>query len=89
MSVGPLRRLSGALGLVALSPVALRLAEGAMDPVDAAVRAIATLVVVLLVGRVLGTWIGRVAASYDRPDDAVRRGPVGGGSASASRPSDD
>lgn len=70
MSPGPLRRLLGALGLVALAPIALRLVDGSMSPADAAVRAVMTLLAVVVLGRLLGTWLRQVAATYDRRDPA-------------------
>lgn len=66
MTPGPLRRLIGAVGLVVLAPIAYRLVEGSMSPVDAALRAVATLVAVVLVGRLMGSWLGQVALAYDR-----------------------
>lgn len=66
MSPGPLRRLLGALGLLALAPIALRLVEGSMAPTDAALRAVATLVAVVVVGRLFGTWLRQLARSYDQ-----------------------
>lgn len=79
MSAGPLRRLLGGLGLAALAPVAWRLADGSLDPMDAAVRAVITLLVVVVVGRLLTGWLHAVASTYDQAvvvseDDA---GPVG------------
>ncbi len=66
MSPGPLRRLLGALGLLALAPVAMRLVDGSISPIDAAMRAIATLVVVVIIGRLFGVWLRQVAYSYDQ-----------------------
>lgn len=70
MSPGPLRRLLGALGLVALAPIALRLVDGSLSPGDAAVRAVVTLLAVVVIGRLFGTWLRQVASSYDRPSAA-------------------
>lgn len=66
MSAGPLRRLLGGLGLAALAPVAWRLADGSLDPMDAAVRAVITLLVVVVVGRLLSAWVHAVATTYDQ-----------------------
>ena len=66
MSPGPLRRLLGALGLLALAPVALRLVEGSLTATDAALRAVATLVAVVVIGRLVGSWLAQVAHTYDR-----------------------
>lgn len=66
MSPGPLRRLLGALGLLALAPVAMRLVDGSISPMDAAMRAMATLVVVVIIGRLFGVWLRQVAYSYEQ-----------------------
>lgn len=66
MSPGPLRRLLGALGLLALAPVAIRLVDGSISPMDAAMRAMATLIVVVIIGRLFGVWLRQVAYSYER-----------------------
>jgi hypothetical protein len=66
MTPGPLRRLLGALGLLALGPVALRLATGSLTATDAAVRALITLLVVVVLGRLASAWLGHVAATYER-----------------------
>lgn len=66
MSPGPLRRLLGALGLLALAPVAIRLVDGSISPIDAAMRAMATLLVVVVIGRIFGVWLRQVAYSYER-----------------------
>lgn len=78
MSPGPLRRLLGALGLAALAPVALRVVDGSMAPVDAALRAVATLVVVMVLGRLTGTWLARIAHAYDRQGPPRREESVAG-----------
>ena len=65
MSAGPLRRLLGALGLAMLAPIAWRLAEGALDPVEAATRAVVTLVIVVALGRLASAWLHTVASTYD------------------------
>lgn len=80
MSPGPLRRLLGALGLIALAPIALRLVQGSLAPTDAAVRAVVTLLAVMVVGRLFGGWLGQVAAGYDREptrQPATERVPAG------------
>lgn len=66
MSPGPLRRLLGALGLLVLAPVAIRLVDGSISPMDAALRAAATLIIVMVVGRLFGVWLRQVAHSYER-----------------------
>lgn len=65
MSPGPLRRLVGGLGLVALVPVAWQLWIGGLDPVGAAARAVAVLVVVVTVGRVVARWLDSVARAVE------------------------
>lgn len=57
MSVGPLRRIVGIVGLVALVPVAFHLATGTIDPEAAALRAVAIAVVVAAVGWVASAVI--------------------------------
>lgn len=52
MSAGPLRRIIGVLGLLALAPIAISLATGSVAPEDAALRAVAVGVVVVAIGRV-------------------------------------
>lgn len=79
MDVGPLRRLIGALGLVCLVPIAWLLATGAITLLDAAFRALITLVAVLVVGRVLGWFVEGLAVSVrdqgkGAPVDAAPRG---------------
>jgi hypothetical protein len=70
MNVGPLRRLFGFLGLLALAPTAVMLAMDQITPIDAAVRAVATLFVVVLLGRGAGLWVGMMARGYERKLDA-------------------
>lgn len=90
MSPGPLRRMLGALGLAALAPVALRLVDGSMSATDAALRAVATLVAVVVVGRLAGTWLDQVAHSYDREGirarglESTSSTPAGGADGDAS-----
>lgn len=65
-SPGPLRRLLGLLGLLSLAPIGWLLATGAITIVDAAVRALVVLGVVLALGVVSRMWLGEVARGYDR-----------------------
>jgi hypothetical protein len=65
MRPGPIRRLLGALGLLALTPIGWRLLDGSLAPVDAAVRAVVTLVLVAAVGRIVGMWVSQIAHGYD------------------------
>jgi hypothetical protein len=65
MRPGPIRRLLGTLGLLALAPIGWRLLDGSLAPADAAVRAVVTLVLVAVLGRILGMWVSQVAHGYD------------------------
>lgn len=78
MSPGPLRRLLGGLGLLALAPVAIRLVEGSISPMDAAMRAMATLVVVVVVGRLFGVWLRQVAYTFERQGQRAAAGTGAG-----------
>lgn len=69
MSIGPLRRLIGALGLVALVPVLLMVSVGALSPVDAAVRALVMVAVLHVLGRAV-SWGMTVLAATVESDDA-------------------
>jgi hypothetical protein len=66
MKTGPLRRVFGTLGLVALAPTALMLARGLLTPTDAAVRAAATLAAVVVLSRLAGWWVGSMAGAFER-----------------------
>lgn len=66
MSRGPLRRLTGFAGLAALIPTSVLLATGSLTPVDAAARALATLVLVLVVGRVAERSLAGLLAVFER-----------------------
>lgn len=85
MSSGPLRQVIGAVGLLGLLPTAWLLAAGALTPVQAAVRAVVTLLGVIVVGRVVAWWLSSIARNLERhadtsDDDRPRRrrtdGPV-------------
>lgn len=73
MTPGPLRRMVGVLGLLALAPIAVLLLTGEITPVVAAQRAVAVLLVVLLLGRVTRSWLGSVARRLEG-----REGPTEG-----------
>lgn len=82
MPIGSLRRSIGALGLVALVPVAAMLLTGALTPVDAARRAVLSVVVVLALGRVVAwgirataTLIERTAPGAGEDDEPVAPAP--------------
>lgn len=74
MSIGPLRRSVGALGLLALVPVAAMLVAGTLDPVDAAQRALLTLIAVLVLGRVANWGVHRMATAVERTASVVADG---------------
>lgn len=65
MSIGPLRRLVGALGLVALVPLLAMVTLGTLDPVDAAFRAAVMVAVLHVVGRVAGWGMGMLAVQVE------------------------
>jgi hypothetical protein len=75
MTPGPLRRLAGGLGLLALAPTAWLLGVGGITLMDAAVRAAVTLAVVVVVGRLTGWVVAELAGSMERSADGDR--PVG------------
>lgn len=77
MTVGPLRRLVGLLGLLALGPTAAMLAVGRITPADAAGRALATLIVTILVGRVAGWWVAQMARGYELDSTDAEPNAVG------------
>jgi hypothetical protein len=66
MTIGPLRRLAGAAGMIALAPTGYMLATGSLAPAEAAVRAIATLVIAIVVGRILDRSMHGLANAIDR-----------------------
>jgi len=65
---GPLRRLVGTAGLVALAPTALLFASGAITPVEAGVRALVTLAVTVVVGRIAALWLDHLASAFERDE---------------------
>lgn len=80
MSPGPLRRLMGMLGLLALAPTALMLALDQIAPLDAALRGTATLLACMIIGRAAGWWVDLIARGLEQPGsgpdasgDALRR----------------
>lgn len=66
MSIGPLRRSIGALGLLALVPVASMLVVGTLDPVDAARRSLVTLIGLLVLGRLASWGVHGIASAVER-----------------------
>ena len=79
MSVGPLRRLVGMLGLMSLIPTAMMLGLGRVTPGTAAMRAVATLVATMIIGRAAGWWVRSMARGYeeDGPTDATEALGIG------------
>jgi hypothetical protein len=65
MTPGPLRRLIGTVGLIALAPTALMLASERIEPLDAALRAGATLLAAIIIGRLAGWWVSEMARGYE------------------------
>jgi mannose/fructose/N-acetylgalactosamine-specific phosphotransferase system component IIC len=53
MSAGPLRRIVAVIGLVALAPVAAMLVTGAITPEEAAIRALAVGLIVVILGNLV------------------------------------
>lgn len=79
MSVGPLRRLTAGIGLLAMAPIAAMLIMDALTPEAAAMRALMIALAVLFVGnsarmvltRLLRRVEKRASASADGVDDAT------------------
>ena len=63
MRTGPLRRVAGTIGLLALAPTAWLLASGQLTVVEAAWRAALTLLLVMLLGRIAGWFVEALALS--------------------------
>lgn len=66
MTVGPLRRITAAVGLLALVPITWLLATGSLTPEEAAVRAIIVAVVVVVIGNVLRNILTRMLRHVER-----------------------
>jgi hypothetical protein len=77
VSAGPLRRVIGVLGLLALAPIAVALATGTVAPEDAALRAVAVGVAVVAIGRiaraVLRATVRHVEADVEDVEHADER----------------
>lgn len=72
MSVGPLRRLTGAIGLMALVPISTSVITDRIDVTTAALRAAAVLLAVVMLGRIANWTLSRLAATIERgPATAV------------------
>jgi hypothetical protein len=66
MSGNPINRLAALLGLIVLTPVAYLTATGALDPVDAAIRAGITLAAVVVIRTLGRLGLSLLANSMDR-----------------------
>lgn len=67
----PLRRALAVLGLIGIVPTAFLLATGELGVADAAMRASATMAIVVVLDRVAAwTWRQAVVASYRRRIEA-------------------
>lgn len=69
MSTGPLRRTIGAVGLVALIPVLLPLASGAITPEDAAVRSVVIGLVAVVLGRTARVVLRHLLGHIERREE--------------------
>lgn len=83
MSKGPLRRPVAVLGLLVLLPTAWMTATGQLGAADAGIRALATLLAVLLVNRVANWGVRRTNrtlardAILQRANEAAAQGRAG------------
>lgn len=66
MMIGPLRRITAAVGLLALLPITWLLATGSLTPEEAAIRAIIVAVVVVVIGNVLRSILTRMLRHVER-----------------------
>jgi len=71
MSAGPLRRVAAVLGMVALLPVLLQLATGAITPEDAAIRAMAVGVVVIALGNLARLFLTGALRRVERAPESA------------------
>lgn len=72
MRPAPVRRIVALLGLVSLTPVALRLYSGDLTPVEAAARAVVVLAVVLILTRMSGWGLAKVLTVFEKDQDDRR-----------------
>lgn len=79
MSVGPLRRTTGIVGLVALLPILLQLAAGTVTPEDAALRSVAVALVVVFLGRLARVVLTRLLRRVERRDEDRTAGQTSAG----------
>lgn len=82
MSAGPLRRVVGVLGLIALAPIAVALGTGTIAVEDAALRAVVVGLVVVTIGRVarvvLSSTVRRFEAELEPTDAGEPEQPLVG-----------
>ncbi len=78
MTAPPVRRLVATAGLLVMAPVGVMLVAGALSPEDAAVRAAATLLVCLVVGRALTAGLRSLVAAH-APQGPTVAGGAGDG----------
>ena len=78
MNVGPLRRITAALGLVALVPITWLLITGALTPEEAAIRAVIVVIVVVALGNLMRAVLTRLLHRVERRAGDLR-GPDGRG----------
>lgn len=69
MRVGPLRRIAGTAGLIALVPVGVMLVAGSLTIADAALRGGAIFVAVTIVGRVANWWMATLARGFEGAEE--------------------
>lgn len=71
LSTGPLRRITGMVGLVALIPIAVMQIIGILTPEQAAIRAIAVVGAVLLVGNIVRVILTSMLSRVERREQAA------------------
>lgn len=87
MNTGPLRRTTGTIGLIALTPVAGMLALGMLTAQEAAVRAVIVAVLVLVLGRIAQMVLRGMINTVERDADrSAAVGPEGGDAAAGAQP---
>ena len=72
LSPGPLRRITAAIGLLAMAPIAVMVLTAALTPQEAALRAVVLVLAVLLVGNLVRAIITQLLHRVERelPDVA-------------------
>lgn len=76
MSAGPLRRTFAVFGMVALIPILVMMATGAITPMDAAVRALSVWLAVVVLGRVARAFLAGALRRVERRAGDLER--IGG-----------